>query len=111
MSYQGKTLLVHRISFILKNGTIPNNIMVCHSCDNPSCVNPDHLFLGNAKDNWDDSHKKGRTTQQLQAKRTVHGTRSMYHNGCKCALCKKAESEYQKLRRKVLTTHQGQKEQ
>ena len=41
-------------------GPIPNLILVCHSCDNPSCINPEHLFLGSPKDNTQDMIKKQR---------------------------------------------------
>lgn len=52
--------LAHRISWILINGKIPNNLFVLHSCDNPSCVNPDHLFLGTDLDNAQDRDNKAR---------------------------------------------------
>lgn len=50
----------HRISFLFKNGHIPSQMLVCHSCDNPSCVNPNHLWLGTDQQNMNDRGLKGR---------------------------------------------------
>ena len=50
----------HRASFQLHKGPIPNGMLVMHSCDNPPCVNPDHLVLGSTQDNVDDKMAKGR---------------------------------------------------
>lgn len=50
----------HRFSFYISNGDIPVGMCVLHSCDNPSCVNPEHLFLGNSRDNIIDCLKKRR---------------------------------------------------
>ena len=61
LTIEGKPIrLAHRISWILHNGTIPNGEFVLHKCDNRICVNPDHLFLGSAKDNTQDMLSKFR---------------------------------------------------
>lgn len=50
----------HRVSYFMAFGTDPGGMLVCHSCDNPKCVRPDHLFLGTAEDNAADKLAKGR---------------------------------------------------
>jgi hypothetical protein len=55
-----KTFKAHRVSYALHNGD-HGDLMVMHKCDTPPCVNPDHLFIGTAKDNSDDMKKKGRS--------------------------------------------------
>jgi hypothetical protein len=55
-----KTVSTHRLSFELFKEKIPIGIFVCHRCDVRSCINPDHLFLGTAKDNMKDASLKGR---------------------------------------------------
>jgi hypothetical protein len=55
----------HRVAWILTHGAIPAGMEVLHSCDNPICVNPDHLFLGTQQDNMDDMIAKGRNYQDF----------------------------------------------
>lgn len=70
----GSVMKSHRISFILENKTlIPKGMCICHSCDNPSCVNPNHLWMGTNMDNIKDSLMKGRRI----------GLRGEKNNSCK----------------------------
>lgn len=64
----GKLLQAHRVSYEIHNGQIPKGFEVCHSCDNPSCVNPHHLFIGPHIDNAKDMVNKNR-----QAKGSANG--------------------------------------
>lgn len=57
---QGGESRAHRIAWILYKGKIPGKLWVLHKCDNPICVNPDHLYLGNAQDNTNDMIVRGR---------------------------------------------------
>ncbi len=56
----GKSVKAHRFSYVLHFGEIPTGMMVCHRCDTPTCIKPDHLFIGTAADNMADRDSKHR---------------------------------------------------
>lgn len=58
----------HQMSYKIFKGDVPEGMFVCHTCDNPSCVNPNHLFVGTAQDNNDDMWAKGRWRSGAKSK-------------------------------------------
>lgn len=68
---KGKFYNAHAVSYALTAGPVPPGMVVCHRCDNPPCVNPDHLFLGTHRDNMHDMSAKGRA---------VHSRGEQQHN-------------------------------
>ncbi len=57
---KGEPFGAHRVAWLLKNGEIPPNLIIRHTCDNPSCVNPEHMLLGTDADNVRDRDLRGR---------------------------------------------------
>jgi len=99
-SIKHRPIKAHQFSWIVTNGSIPKGLFICHHCDNPSCVRPDHLFLGTAKDNYQDSVVKGRASHHGANRKNIciHGhafTKENTHinpNGHQiCRTCKREE--------------------
>jgi hypothetical protein len=59
-AYHSKRIKAHRLAWILTYGPIPKGLFICHHCDNPACINPNHLFIGTNYDNVKDAMNKGR---------------------------------------------------
>lgn len=60
VTFKGKQMSAHRAVWILLHGEIETGKVICHRCDDPGCVNPDHLFIGTQADNVADMIRKGR---------------------------------------------------
>lgn len=67
-----KKISAHRFSYEHFVGPIPSNMIVCHSCDKPQCINPRHLFLGTNKDNTQDMMRKGRSKFRQAGLKRAH---------------------------------------
>lgn len=82
IGHLGKTLYAHRLSFEHWKEPLHKYDQICHTCDNPSCVNPDHLFAASQKDNLEDAGRKGRLrTPRKYPNSLVRKLRAEYAKG------------------------------
>lgn len=84
LSVRGRQHYTHRLAYLFACGEIPDDMIVCHDCDNPRCCRPEHLFLGTHQDNSDDKYTKGRGnsprgSQRPEAKLTEDDVREIRH--------------------------------
>lgn len=73
VSYLGRPQTVSRVAWELVNGPIPDGMEVCHTCDNPPCINPAHLWIGTRSDNQRDSVNKKRNRAATHPERYQRG--------------------------------------
>ncbi len=73
------TYLVTRIAWVITNGSIPEGLLVLHKCDNPSCVNTDHLYLGTQQDNMRDKVLRGRNPRAKLTESQVLDILDLYY--------------------------------
>lgn len=96
-----KKLLTHRMSFEISTGKqIEKGMVIMHSCDNPSCINPSHLSMGTHADNVADKVSKGRQAKGTQNGRYTHGYYSKYNK------VEKPEPAFESINRRLLTYEQ-----
>lgn len=99
MRYNGIVDATHRVSYELFKGPIPDNLQVLHHCDNPPCINPDHLYVGTTTDNGADAvaRKRNFNTAKTHCKNghefTLNNTRTYYSYGTLRRACIKCSIE------------------
>ena len=81
----GKTLRAHRVSYEIHKGPIPPGLVLLHSCDNPSCVNPEHLRPGTVRDNNQDMLRKGRNSFGRSPPKSSLGALDVIRIRCRAA--------------------------
>lgn len=110
-TFRGKRYRAHRLSFAFFNKKKIGKLMVCHSCDNPGCVNPSHLFLGTGRDNIHDSIKKGRRIQMYKNRKAPRRKPRVLDSGplkSKICVCVSMTAEqHEVIKENALIRHGG----
>lgn len=90
ITYRNRSIGAHRAAWIAFRSPIPKGAMVCHKCDTPQCMNPDHLFLGSPSDNARDMVRKGRNRD---------------NSGSRHGMSKLDETKVREIRRRWMSGH------
>lgn len=93
--YDGQMKGAHRFSYKLYIGEIEDDLLVCHRCDNPKCVNPFHFFKGTDADNMKDGRDKGR----MRVSKCP--SFQMYAKGCRCEHCVEMKNRKERERHSI----------
>lgn len=102
----GLSSAAHRASWQIRNGEIPHGLFVCHRCDNPTCVNPEHLFVASHDENMRDQVLKGRArrgSSHNQAKLTEDEVRAIRTSMDTASILAKRYSIHVATVRKIIT--------
>lgn len=94
---RGKFWFAHRLSYTVFVGEIPDGALICHKCDNPSCVNPDHLYAGTVKSNFDDMRSRGRYNAGFAKKLCPKQSKLNWRKVCEIRLAASSGVSYSEL--------------
>lgn len=108
LRWQKKSARAHRVAWEITYGTVPPGLSVLHKCDNPSCCNPEHLFIGTQADNVRDMVAKGRLRSYLRGRThckyghlfdVVNTYREPATGIRKCRICNASDQRRRRVRR------------
>lgn len=93
-----RMVMAHRVAYAITNSDVPENLSVCHSCDNPGCVNPEHLWLGSHLENMTDMYQKKRRKAASGKKNGTHTRPDKVRRGEKNNTAKLTPTEVAEIR-------------
>ena len=107
--FNKKLWMAHRLAYTLQNGEIPSKMQILHMCDNPPCINVNHLFLGSNRDNVDDKVFKNRQARNYKThcknnhEYTSENTLVRKQGWKECRMCIRFNQKEARKRKKVLS--------
>lgn len=98
---KSKKYYAHRYYYEAVFGEIPKGFNACHKCDNPGCVNPNHIFIGTHRDNMLDASKKGRIGKRRSPPLCKMGHNDIRRDSRGWAYCRTCKTNKQRAKRKL----------